>query len=229
MFRGWRPPLVLTDVDLPHMDGLELTRAIREEDPDAAVIVRLGTMANQCADAADAVYRRSVRTICLRLGAYTVLEKSVNTDELLLATEGALYARQMARSQRGLLHQRWTAVRPITMVAELLAMYGGVFSLKHHGAARPACPAESPRTVPLAEPSAQLLGSPRKSADAHGQGQAVQCRWCGLSNRAQIKICWSCGLPADSNLSASQRRPPQVHLAGARWPFPVNETTIMIR
>ena len=52
MFRGWRPPLAVTDVDLPHMDGLELLRAVRHEDPDAAVVVMLGLVRDEHGDAA---------------------------------------------------------------------------------------------------------------------------------------------------------------------------------
>src|SRR5262245_46291252 len=111
MFRGWRPPLLVTDVDLPVMDGLELTRAVCEEDPEAAVVVLYAPVTIQDGKMPSAAYVRTLRSVCLKLGAYAVLEKPVGTEQLLLAAEGALYSRQIARWQGGLLKQRWAAVR----------------------------------------------------------------------------------------------------------------------
>src|SRR5262245_27182678 len=113
MFQGWRPPLVVTNVELPIMDGMELTRAVRQEDPEAAVVVLYGPVTTERGTVSNAAYVRTLRRVCLKLGAYAVLEKPVDTEQLLLATEGALYSRDIARRQRGLLHQRWTAVKPL--------------------------------------------------------------------------------------------------------------------
>ncbi|MEK6530293.1 MAG: response regulator, partial [candidate division NC10 bacterium] len=42
VFRATRPPLTVTDVKMPIMDGLEFLKSIRELDTDAAVIVLTG-------------------------------------------------------------------------------------------------------------------------------------------------------------------------------------------
>ena len=39
IWHGWRPDLVLTDIIMPVMDGLEMSRAIKETDEDAQIVV----------------------------------------------------------------------------------------------------------------------------------------------------------------------------------------------
>lgn len=39
LWRGWRPDLVVTDIMMPIMDGLEMSKAIKQEDPEAQIIV----------------------------------------------------------------------------------------------------------------------------------------------------------------------------------------------
>ncbi len=87
-FRALRPPLVVTDLRMPIMDGSELLRAIRDEDPDAAVIVLTGA-----ADVKTAI-------ACLKQGAYDFIMKPVDIDELVLAVERALERRQLLIERR---------------------------------------------------------------------------------------------------------------------------------
>ncbi len=101
MHRGWRPSLVITDFNLPVMSGIELLQQVREEDPDAAVIVMGGGVVKR-GEAQRVVALldvEDVRRACLKRGAYALLEKPVPTEELLLAAENA-------REQRRLLVSR---------------------------------------------------------------------------------------------------------------------------
>jgi putative nucleotidyltransferase with HDIG domain len=87
-FRAHRPLLVLTDLRMPVMDGSEVLRAIREEDPDAAIIILTGAGDIKTAIA------------CLKQGAYDFIAKPVDVDELVLAVERALERRQLLIERR---------------------------------------------------------------------------------------------------------------------------------
>lgn len=56
---------------------------MRQEDPDAAVVVLLSPM------------RAKTAIESLRLGAYAILEKPVNGEELLITAECAIEGRQL--------------------------------------------------------------------------------------------------------------------------------------
>jgi response regulator RpfG family c-di-GMP phosphodiesterase len=87
-FRSGRPPLTVTDLKMPVMDGVAMLEAIRAEDGDAAVIVLTG--APDVKTAIDS----------LKLGAYDFIMKPVNVDELLFAAERALERRQLLIERR---------------------------------------------------------------------------------------------------------------------------------
>ena len=87
-FRASRPPLTVTDLKMPVMGGIELLQHIRQEDPDAAVIVLTGA-----ADVKTAI-------ASLQLGAYDFIMKPVNVDELLIAADRALERRQLLLERR---------------------------------------------------------------------------------------------------------------------------------
>jgi len=88
VFRAERPPLTVTDLKMPEMDGIGLLEGIRREDGDAAVIVLTG--APDVKTAIDS----------LKLGAYDFIMKPVNVDELLFAAERALEHRQLLIERR---------------------------------------------------------------------------------------------------------------------------------
>ena len=88
VFRSARPPLTVTDLKMPVMDGVALLDGIRREDGDAAVIVLTG--APDVKTAIDS----------LKLGAYDFIMKPVNVDELLFAAERALERRQLLMERR---------------------------------------------------------------------------------------------------------------------------------
>src|SRR5216110_767232 len=83
VFRGSRPSLIVTNLIMPVMSGLELLKQVRQEDPDAAIIV-----VSVVAPDKDAI-------ACLKLGAYDFLWKPVNMDVLLITAERALERRQL--------------------------------------------------------------------------------------------------------------------------------------
>lgn len=88
VFQAARPPLVVTDLKMPVMTGIELLRRVRELDEDAAVVVLTG--AGDVKTAIDS----------LKLGAYDFILKPVNVDELLIAAERALERRTLLIERR---------------------------------------------------------------------------------------------------------------------------------
>jgi response regulator RpfG family c-di-GMP phosphodiesterase len=87
-FRATLPPLTVTDLKMPVMDGIGLLQEIRTVDSDAAVIVLTGA-----ADVKTAIES-------LKLGAHDFIMKPVNVDELLIAAERALERRQLLVERR---------------------------------------------------------------------------------------------------------------------------------
>ena len=87
-FRATLPPLTVTDLKMPVMDGIALLQAIREADTDDAVIVLTGA-----ADVKTAIES-------LKLGAHDFIMKPVNVDELLIAAERALERRSLLVERR---------------------------------------------------------------------------------------------------------------------------------
>ncbi|MGH7332172.1 MAG: HD domain-containing phosphohydrolase [Candidatus Rokuibacteriota bacterium] len=108
-FRAWRPPLIVTDLSMPLMGGSALLSVLRDEDPDAAVIVLTG--------AADV----KIAIDCLKRGAYDFIMKPVDIDELLVAAERALERRQLLIERRD--HQATLERRVAAATRDLQAAY----------------------------------------------------------------------------------------------------------
>ena len=87
-FQLTRPPLTVTDVKMPVMDGLEFLKAIRDIDPDAAVIMLTG------------VGDVKIAIESLKVGAHDFIIKPVNVDELLIAADRAVERRQLLIERR---------------------------------------------------------------------------------------------------------------------------------
>ena len=87
-FDAGRPPLTVTDINMPVMDGLTFLKHAREVEPDAAILVLTG--------AGDV--RTAVES--LKHGAYDFILKPVNMDELLIASRRALEHRQLLIERR---------------------------------------------------------------------------------------------------------------------------------
>jgi cyclic di-GMP phosphodiesterase len=87
-FAAARPPLTVTDVKMPVMDGVEFLKAARQHDPDAAIIMLTGV-----GDVKTAIES-------LKHGAHDFIIKPVNVDELLIAAERALERRELLIERR---------------------------------------------------------------------------------------------------------------------------------
>jgi len=87
------PDMVLTDLKMPGMDGIELLRKIREQDPDIAVLVMTAFGAVETAVGA------------MRAGARDYLTKPVNVSELSLVIAREMEQRRI-RAEAGLLRAR---------------------------------------------------------------------------------------------------------------------------
>ena len=80
-YREWNPEIVLLDIQMPEMDGLEVLRAIRLIDSDTPVIMLT----------AERDLKTAVRAT--QLGAFDYLAKPVDQEELLLTLRRALETR----------------------------------------------------------------------------------------------------------------------------------------
>ncbi len=78
ILKGQRPSLVLLDLALPSMNGLEVLRKIRDIDPAIKVIIITGYGTEEASQ------------VALRYGAYDFLGKPVATETLLAKIHAAL-------------------------------------------------------------------------------------------------------------------------------------------
>jgi signal transduction histidine kinase/FixJ family two-component response regulator len=77
VFRSHRPPIVLTDIKMPHMDGIDLLQQIKAESPDTEVIMLTGHGDMELA------------IKCLKLEATDFITKPINDDVLEIALKRA--------------------------------------------------------------------------------------------------------------------------------------------
>jgi DNA-binding NtrC family response regulator len=92
-FQEFGPDLVLTDLKMPGMDGVELLRKLREQDSETVVVLMTAFGAVETAVSA------------MREGAADYLTKPLNVDELLLVIERALETRRLRRETANLRQQ----------------------------------------------------------------------------------------------------------------------------
>lgn len=83
-YRPGRVDAVIVDVRMPGMDGLEFTRALREKDPRAVVIILTGYPSVE--DAVEAI----------KMGALDYLTKPFRIEEIRLRVLRALEARDLS-------------------------------------------------------------------------------------------------------------------------------------
>lgn len=88
-----RPDLVLTDLKMPGLDGMELMRRIRDQSPDTLVILMTGYASLDSAIAA------------IREGAYDYLTKPFRLEELYIAVKNATDRISLIRENKKLIDQ----------------------------------------------------------------------------------------------------------------------------
>src|SRR5512133_440357 len=102
--------LVLSDVRMPRMGGLELLRAVQERDPDITFIVMSAYGSHDTAIAAR------------KAGAYDYVSKPSRPDEVLLVLQKAEERERLARENRRLRTELADAYRPEAIVGGSQAM-----------------------------------------------------------------------------------------------------------
>jgi two-component system, sensor histidine kinase and response regulator len=88
LFRQNRPDLVLLDVMMPDVSGIELMNTLRADDPDIVCIIITGYATVELAVEA------------MKLGAYDFIAKPFSDDNLLLAVEKGLEKRRLEQEAR---------------------------------------------------------------------------------------------------------------------------------
>lgn len=100
--RDAEPSLLVTDIGMPEMNGIDLARAARELWPDLAVIVMTGR-----SDAGSAIG-------ALRAGADDYVMKPFDFEEMLFCIERALDKRRLVKENRGYSQRLEERVREAT-------------------------------------------------------------------------------------------------------------------
>ena len=125
VFRQHAPPIVLTDIKMPSMDGIELLQQIKAESPDTEVVMLTGHGDMDLA------------IKCLKLEATDFITKPINDDILEIALKRAndrIDMRKQLRAYTENLEKLVEEQSARLVKAERLAAVGG-------GSARPGCPA----------------------------------------------------------------------------------------
>jgi len=99
LFHQNRPDLVLLDVMMPDVSGIELMNTLRTDDPDIVCIIITGYATVELAVEA------------MKLGAYDFIAKPFSDDNLLLAVEKGLEKRRLEQEARRMQHAEEEARR----------------------------------------------------------------------------------------------------------------------
>src|SRR5213596_643383 len=150
VFKASRPPLVVTDLKMPGITGIDLLQQVRAVDDDVAVIVLTGA-----ADVKTAINS-------LKLGAHDFIMKPVNMDELLIATERALERRQ---------HHELLERRVVEATRDLASAYRQLKET-YHATLEALGSALDPRDVGTEAHSRRVHGYALATAREHGVPEA---------------------------------------------------------
>jgi DNA-binding NtrC family response regulator len=111
------PDLVLTDLNMPGMDGVELLRKLKEDRPELPVVLMTAFAGVETAVSA------------MRDGAEDYLTKPLNTDELLIVLTRAIDAsklRREANELRGRLKERYSFANIVGASPEMQRVFKSV-------------------------------------------------------------------------------------------------------
>jgi len=116
--RSQRYDLVISDIKLPEMNGIELLQQLRKDDPEAMVVLMTAYASLDTAMAA------------INMGAYDYMMKPIEFAHLKFTVKRALEKRELELSRRRLLDQlRETNKKLTRRVAEVDALYQAGLSL----------------------------------------------------------------------------------------------------
>jgi putative two-component system response regulator len=107
--------LVLSDIDMPKMDGVKLLQAVKQLSPDIEVVMITGVVDVEVA----------IRAI--RMGASDYLTKPFNLDQVRFTVERALEKRRLIRENRE--YQRNLEARVLERTAELVVKHREIAEL----------------------------------------------------------------------------------------------------
>ena len=125
--RGWRPSLIVAELNLPDMSGIDLLQALRREDPDAAVIIVCGPLVKLGGEPVGVLEADEARRRALALGAFGLLEKPFGIDALLEMAERAIERRRRSIERRQREAQFPADIRRLAALSELLAVFAAVY------------------------------------------------------------------------------------------------------
>lgn len=110
MFSRHEPDIILLDVWMPDMDGIETLRKIRERDEDVSIIMISGH--SNIDNAVNAI----------KLGAYDFLEKPLSLDKVLILIKRALEKQKLEKENIALkssISEQWTIIGESPVIIEL--------------------------------------------------------------------------------------------------------------
>ncbi|NTV51415.1 MAG: sigma-54-dependent Fis family transcriptional regulator [Candidatus Firestonebacteria bacterium] len=110
LIRRESPDVVLLDLRLPEMDGLEVLRRVREFDKDQMVIIL------------SAFESFEVAVQAMKLGSYDFLTKPINVEEMKITLKNALNTRQLEQEVRVLKQQVAQTREAAQLVGDCQAM-----------------------------------------------------------------------------------------------------------